>query len=136
MFLSNFHLLNAIPKTSDLFPTPERDTRLSKKLNSLAEGQLLWALRMVRRLAANVHIRFERVILRQIPFLLDSRLSSREHIHMLQVSTETLQLERNPKLDLSHARGMLGPLGEHVRGRFVGFAGFFDRALFLPEGDL
>ena len=91
---------------------------------------------MLRRLLSNVHVRLHRPRAGQIKRLLQRGIHAREHVHVLQVGAQTLELDRGPHLELKHACRVVCPLVEHVRGGLVSVLRGFDIFAVVPERDL
>ena len=91
---------------------------------------------VVRCLLADVHVSPHMPSRWQTECLLQLRIETWEHVHVLQVGTETLKLDGCPNLELEHAAGVVGPLVEHVGCGLVGVLRRLDVLAVVPEGDL
>lgn len=80
-----------------------------------------------------VEMGLELIILWDTSEFLDSCLDRRNSIHMLQVSSYSLQLQGSPDKDLVNALSVITPFAEHMAGCLVCLGSFLGRLATLPE---
>ena len=87
-------------------------------------------------LRTNVHVSLQEPSIWQTERLPHSLVDTREAVHVLEVGTETLELDGSPDLVLEHAVAVLSPLVEHVRRGSVCILRCLDICRVVPERDL